>query len=1080
MPGNISQNGKLSPIDILDYYLSVQLLYDVSFKIIHVSDIVGIPKRAEVSTKKVHLRLGSRSDALKKEFLQTILDLSHFHSFALDREFQGSIIRFYAINKSHIAHWEIEVLLDEFDKFVESRSPKNTESYYIQRVQLIDMLLVLKSTDSQKKLLLDSRAEVLTSEYQQLPTITESENRKAICVTFKLDEQTLDRKIGRLQARISKRSVLDILESGRSLANIYRREDFESEEKWEKWIGKVKEEENMLRRQFSTRSKSAHSLPILPPDVSDAVKSLTTLAYSGSPKFFETYMKCLRIWQIDPCEIFFDFISVASSLPHPDPEAIIKAINLAYLASPIQLAWNSWPLQKKRESLTTGLKIFSKFKDQASLSFLHFFDDTKTFTTFLLLVEQLHLTSSKMPARLLMGENVNKSFTDRLQRHLQALHLDGEEARVLDFDIVNALLSKIVADTDMLHNWKLKNKDLDRTFSVYGIAEKLIITPALTYVRRFLVQNKRGTGANSLVSKENKANFFTMLEMLGNLKGRVEFKFDFQDVLFDNFLAMVNLWGHEMLDKTKLAISSDSKLNRLDGCSYSSSVQNLMGICNAYVNLLESFNWENTLQLAYLYSALYRGISESLLYYTDSMMNRLSKDLGNNTGTLNFKGESCTCLNNISKILQYFKEFENDRLLECSEVLKSENSEKITNPRKFVSIRVLNAENVEDSKGEPVSLSVKISGLIRGRTRGIVKDYNPSWDEEFQSLIDRSSARGGGYFRIELFDEESGSVYKSLTYRFDLDRLSAMPIDEKISLQPRSGALNISINVEIEQSDPMFYLSRARSEIAKGRDRMIKLFVDNFSRSVREIFSREHLEESLKLVPVRKDSDYKNLKDEMVDAYSTEMQLHTIDDLYDNLETELFDEVVLSLWLKILNAAENLLLPRVSFIFHNIVTRLDKRSSVTGFSFSSRYHKTSKHEMTRVMEWCWKFRQMLNVPEKVLQDPLVAPFEKFCRISKQYTMKSKELEDSYYQIWSYLNRQLPKKYARSNYDKKSFDNASDDKVMVLRILLAKGETKFVKGVMEVEERYQRALKTEIECRNLMKRGWGENHLEGTI
>ncbi|QPG76875.1 hypothetical protein FOA43_004269 [Brettanomyces nanus] len=1069
----MSENTELED-RFLDYYLRIQLIYDDSFKLINVVDIPEIPKQPYISTKKIHIRLGSRSEVFKKEFVTSISDLSKFTAFPLDPSFRNTVTRFYSYynDKSpSISHWDISSTLNKFEEFVGSSISTRCQSFYIQNVQLIDLMLSCRSTDHQKEVLLKRRQSILSKSFEQIPMLTDPEIVTTISCTFNIDEMELRKRIVQLKLDVSKQDVVLILKSRQSLSNQYSKDDFETKDQWQFWIDKINEQNNKLVKLFST--PDTPHLNLLPVDLDLAVHWLVQLAFKGNPKFFETVIKCLQVWQIDPCKIFFEFLSVAP----PRPKSVVKAVSLAYLASPAQVTWINWPLQMKRKALAEGMDIYKACEDEIGSILLHFFDDRSSFSTALLLIKQLHLSSSKMPPRLLVSTNVRKCFGQRLQTHLEALHLDLENnsGTKLDINLVNALLTKIVSDTNILHNWKVKNQDIDRTFAVYETAQKIIVSPAMTYVRQFIVETKkrRPGVVSSWVSKENRPSFSTMLEMLGSLKSLTSIKFDFQDILFEDFQQLVSSWEKEMLDKTKLAVENDDQLIRLNGCSYSSSVQNIMGVCNAYVKLLESFQWENTLHLAYLYCLLYRGICSSLLYYSSSMSSRLTKDLHRSTGTLNFRGESCTCLNNLTKILQYFKEFENERLFECSAVLEAYHDESLENPRKLVSIRILNAENVEDSKGEPVCLSVKIDGLISGRTRCIWKDYNPSWDEEFESMIGKTeSLRRGGHFRIELYDENTSSIYKAISYSFDLNSVSrsVLPIDEKISLQPRAGALNISISVEAEKNDPLFYLSRAQSQIGKSKDRAIKLFVDKFSRIVREIFSHEHLDESLKLAPVKKDShDYCALKDGKVDSYINQMQLHTIPELYDNLETQVFDQVTLRLWSKILESAENLLLPRVSFIFHNIVARLDKRSSIVngggpsfGFGSSSRFHKTTKNEMTRVVQWCWKFRKMLNIPEKVLQNPLVGPFDEFIQIPQLYEKNAKELEDGYYQIWSFLSKKLPKKYSRGKYDKKSVEKASQDKELMMRVLLARGETKFVRRVMEIEERYERAVKTEIE------------------
>lgn len=1082
---NYSNGDSSSPLrDVVDYFIAIQLLFDETYKIIHVNELPEISKEPYVSSKKVHIRLGNRSDVLKKEFLKTVQDISQFNCFQLDTEFSRNVVKFCKIKGSQLIQWNTNEILQKFTEFIVSENVSNrTATFYIQQTQLIDMLLACKkSTDHQKQLLLNQRKVILSKNFLEIPKVSKQEARDSICTFFGITERQLKRIEARLSPMLSNKDVIVAVNICSKLRKAYNKNDFDNVDRWKSWKSADTEQYGRLLRRFSisstdisSKSNSDSSSLLVPTNLQDSIDQLTRIALHGDSEFFGMYMKCVQMWQIQPCTLFVSFLKASTNdFNSANPDNVVKALGLAYLSSPMQITWFGWPLSEKKYALSLGSRTFSLCKEQLKPHFTDPLGDIQALTTSLVFLKRLHLSTTKDVVNFYQ-KSLQEGLTERLISRLNELKLTENDTRgannssdkqndELDFDMILKLLSSTVSDLDILHNWKVKNKDLDRTFQVYSTAGKIIAAPTINYVRLFIESFISADQSKSvLLTEEGRQNFASLIGLLGRLRRRVALKFEFESVLFRAFSQIVSFWSKEMLQKVKDAISGDMNLRRLDGCSYSSSVQNVMGICNAYLKLLESFDWDNKVQVALLFTKLYKGVFESLLFYSNTMLTRFNHELLTARGTVDFKGEDCTCLNNVTKIIEYFHDIDPKKLSEYSETLSANiKPESVSKMRKFVSVRVLNAENVENGKGEPVSLSVEIEGLIHGMTRTVYTDYNPTWDEEFESFVSGSSEHRMAFLRITLNDASWGGVYKTLVYRLNINDMSKMPLEEKISLQPKSGVLNILVNVDVERNDPVYYSSKVFSEISNGRDRAIKLLVDKFSNQMKEIFTRDYLQQSLELAPVKKDSNFRVLKDEKVDAYINDMQLHTIDELYDNLETELFDEVMLQLWFKVLNSAENLLLPRLSFLFHGIVTRLDKRSSLTNFSFVSRYHKTSKHEMQRVIEWCWKFREMLNNPDKILQDPLEKPFQKFLKIEQLYEMKSRDLKDSIYQVTTYLNGVMPSKYSKINYDGTSFEKAREDKTLILRVLMSKGESQFVKNTIEMAERYERALKAERE------------------
>ncbi|KGK32720.1 hypothetical protein JL09_g6672, partial [Pichia kudriavzevii] len=95
------------------------------------------------------------------------------------------------------------------------------------------------------------------------------------------------------------------------------------------------------------------------------------------------------------------------------------------------------------------------------------------------------------------------------------------------------------------------------------------------------------------------------------------------------------------------------------------------------------------------------------------------------------------CLNNIQQLFDYLESLESKKeVLQISEYLNRLGQVKNKSSTKYVSILIKNAENIEDSKGSPISTKVRLSGLVNDETRVIVKDYNPDWMEEFNIVTE--------------------------------------------------------------------------------------------------------------------------------------------------------------------------------------------------------------------------------------------------------------------------------------------------------------------------------------------------------
>ncbi|OUT21641.1 hypothetical protein CAS74_003762 [Pichia kudriavzevii] len=192
--------------------------------------------------------------------------------------------------------------------------------------------------------------------------------------------------------------------------------------------------------------------------------------------------------------------------------------------------------------------------------------------------------------------------------------------------------------------------------------------------------------------------------------------------------------------------------------------------------------------------------------------------------------------------------------------------------------------------------------------------------------------------------------------------------------------------------------------------------------------------------------------------------------------------MVVEFWKKILSIAENLLLPRISIINYTINNKLAKRSSTLPSMVDSKMtmsmsnvtartiHPITREELIRVVEWCFKFRAMIDIPDMIVQDDtLNKPFKEFNSIKQLFNEDNKQLHRFYYKDWSYISKHMLSRLNKSaKFNRTSWTAATRHKEIVCRVLLARGEIKFVKTVIELEKRFEKIIKTEIQVVNIQQ------------
>jgi hypothetical protein len=1075
---------------VLDEFIKVQLLFDESFKYVKVSEIPQISASPIISNTSKS-SIFHKGSSLIKHLIAILNELSNFNQFPLDAEFKKNIIKFYSINKLNFKSFTIDSLITNFQSYLSTQNKLDNlnKSYYIQSIQLIDLMLICKSSNNEKSQLINIRNNLLDCSFLQLSTISDSKFKNSIIKSFQITDEILENKIQSLNYLINKQNVVDFFKSDQVLSNTYNLSDFENPDYYQNWLIKSKNLENDMITLFTDnliiKNKNDTNISIIPNQLDDAISLLITISLNSNSSFFQGLIRCMQLWQINPFTIQFKFIQISSIIDENDkinPELVEKAFNLSYLAMPFQIQFLEWPLIEKKNFLNLSMKIYNESIDSIKPFFSMFFQDQNSFTTVLSFLKLLKLNLKNIKQEI---KNQLIITIDQRLKIAKSKSQINEIDKTLKLENVVKFLTLISRDINLLYNWKMNNKDLNLSFQIFESGSKIIMTPTLDIIKRYINEIKL-SNFNLISNKDNKINFGTFIDLVNNLKSRTNFKYNFQNEIFQDFYKIVQSWDSELLNKTKVIISNDN-LIRLDGCSYSSSIQNLILLFEGYIKLLESFKWQDETQSSELYILLYKNIIHSIKYYHSIMINKMSELNKLKKDDENI--DSFVCLNNIYKLFDFIQSLEkNENIIKISKylVLNGKNEKSINkNLNKYVCVIIKNAENIEDFRGNPLSLKVKLSGLINDETRNIFEDHNPDWLEEFNVMISNKhptktdNSTTNGNLKIELIDVNSNNIYKSINYNVNLNSENLFKNqNEKILLKPKSGSLNINVNVEFEKNDPLFYIINCKNEIENSIKRSINFFIESYLLDFKKIFKIPYLQQSLIDNPIRSENNYMKLQDPVIDTLIGNFKIKIIPTIYNNLETKLFDRLISEFWVKILNIAENLLLPRISIINYAINSKLNKKNLSSNVqsvpssnenrnsssTLSNTIHQTTREELIRVVEWCYKFRSMIDLPDMILQDDsLNKPFEEFNDIKKLFHLSIKDLRKKYYEDWNYLNKNMLIKLSKgTKYDRNGWSLATRNKELTLRILLAKGEIKFAKKVLEIEQRFEKTVKTEIE------------------
>lgn len=1042
--------------------VAVALLHDPHYRPCKVRDLSLIPPEPKVAGRKSH-SIFNKHDVILKE-LKSWLDSTPRGTL------RNNVCEFWNLNPN----LEAALVVPEYERFLVTKlnMSVNEDRYYVSVVELIDLLLTFKSTDADKRRLLSKRKALLDLSFVPMPDIHDAETRQMLCSLFGTDETGLFMSISSIQNNINRSDVVTYIEATRLSAK-YSKEDFDSETKFTNWVTETKDMESSMVREYGGQ-QSGKLFPYIPTNMQQTVTQLSELVLNSDPRFLKLYMDCLRVWLFDPFQlqiIFFNLTSRSSDTSDLTKfsTSLNKSMGLALTCAPIQVEFNDWPIHYKRQMIMSGMNVYNSMKSQLEQTFSRFFDDQKLFTCSLIIVKQMKLTANELGVRTAIREKLVTELKQRSENYFSKSGIKDPDSPRLTFDQMAMYLTVVSRDINLLYNWKTMNGELNTTFGVYEYGSKILMTPVLKFVKDFVTKMKSQTlGGTKFINSNTRQSFSSFLDRLNSLKERTGFNFDFQSELFDDFIQLVHSWNGELKTQVLESIKQDPHLERVDGTSFSKSVKNVRGILDGYLKLLDSFQWKDKLQRAQLEVQVYKMISSGVDLYSNHMFTVLESNLSH---IVDLKGDACTSLNNLTVIKQYLDTLTGKpTLLESHQALKESGLLKLRSPRKFVSINIKSAENVEDTRGGPISLKVAISGIKHGSTRFIYKDYTPEWFEEFNGFVkDNDLAPNLKFTLISVDDKGEERTYKTVNYHVDLRRETKSGDDKKLSLAPKAGKLVISSMVEFEKNDPLFYIEKSRAMIERDITRAVKLFVDEYTVKMKDIFCKEYLDTSLSQAPVSGNTiNYQRLMDLKLNEYTSFMRNMVIPKMSNNLDPSLFEQFTQEIWNKVIQRAEDLLLPRLSSIDNTVINKLNKRMSIpTAIPSSdrSKYRTTTKEEVIRVIEWCFKFREMLDVPmiPPHIQNEFNKELDRLNNIRQLMELDSEELNLRYYHSWNYMShKMIGKKLRLPGFDALGWQNAQKDKSLVCRVLFARGEVKQVKKLLEIERRFERIINTEIE------------------
>lgn len=438
------------------------------------------------------------------------------------------------------------------------------------------------------------------------------------------------------------------------------------------------------------------------------------------------------------------------------------------------------------------------------------------------------------------------------------------------------------------------------------------------------------------------------------------FKFNLEGFFYPFLEEWITESGEKISNIIHQAITNDNlqpiDLDR-DDKKFSSSVLDIFTLIKEFLKILNGLNWSNEFQLAKMYTTLLKSISDGVLYYANTMSDKIIKELDeeeqaklaaeakaetlekrksgnwfdevknvvsniqNNTNKLeimepyNFKPELCIALNNLDAMMQQLTKLEDmlDPEMISNTVAAFDPSLQKNYTSHIFSLRIIKAENLKSATSSSVHpyitmIDTKARKTI-GKTRTINNNCNPEWDEEFELTIPANSSLT---ISTTVWDEKFGthSICGRALLQLDPRRFKHDGIPQEVYLDLDSqGRVLVEIAVESERVDAIFVMGRAHRCLKRCQERCIKLIVEKFSRFIHYCFSRANLKSICgstgNIKPTQEQMD--NAMMPLYNYLNLNLQV-----LAEYLSKHLLMKVMLATWAVVVSSADELLLPKLA------------------------------------------------------------------------------------------------------------------------------------------------------------------------
>lgn len=440
------------------------------------------------------------------------------------------------------------------------------------------------------------------------------------------------------------------------------------------------------------------------------------------------------------------------------------------------------------------------------------------------------------------------------------------------------------------------------------------------------------------------------------------FKFNLEKFFFPYIKSWVIESSEKIQNIVNEAINKDKYEpidNEIDEKKYSSSVFDIFAIVKQYLKILKDLQWENSFQLAQVYTILLKSISDSSIHYCNIVTDKIIKELdeeelkklealenkkSENRKSVNwldgvknvvsniqnynkmeleepynFKPETCVALNNISAMMDQLSKLEEilDPEHISGTIIKHDPSASSNYTSHIFSFRVVRAENLKAANSSASGTNMKpyvtlIDTKARktiGKTRWINNTNSPEWDEEFECIL---PAKTTLTLSVTVWDEKIGthSICGRAMLQLDPRRFKNDGIPQEIFLDLDSeGRVLLEVAVESERLDALFVMGRGHRTLKRSQERCIKLIVEKFSRFIQFCFSRNNLRSICgnngQQKPTQEQVD--NAMMPLYDYLNMNLQV-----LAEYLMKDLLMKVMLAAWGVIISSADKLILPKLS------------------------------------------------------------------------------------------------------------------------------------------------------------------------